>query len=59
MNISYKQFLPNALIIEPEHRDLVITPPFIVGVMSMALEQVTEGSPLYARVVEVGALKAI
>ena len=37
----------------------MITPPFIVGVMSMALEQVTEGSPLYARVVDVGALKAI
>lgn len=41
INISYRQFLPGALIIEPEHRDLVITPPFIVGVMSMSLEQVS------------------
>ena len=59
INISYRQFLPGALIIEPEHRDLVITPPFIVGVMSMSLEQVSEGSPLYARMIEVNALKTI
>ena len=59
VNTSYRQFLPNALIIEPEHRDLVITPPFIVGIMSMSLEQVTEGSPLYARLIEVDALRTL
>lgn len=59
VNISYRQFLPGALIIEPEHRDLVITPPFIVGIMSMTLEQVTEGSPLYARLIDVEALRTI
>lgn len=59
INITYKQFLPNALIIEPEHRDLVITPPFIVGIMSMSLEQVTEGSPLYARMIDFHALRTI
>ena len=59
VNFSYKQFLPGALIIEPEHRDLVITPPFIVGIMSMTLEQVTEGSPLYARLIEADALKTM
>lgn len=37
VNISYRQFLPGALIIEPDHRDLVITPPFIIGIMSMTL----------------------
>lgn len=59
VNISYRQFLPGALIIEPEHRDLVITPPFIVGIMSMTLEQVTEGSPLYARLIDLDALRTI
>lgn len=59
VNFSYKQFLPGALIIEPEHRDLVITPPFIVGIMSMTLEQVTEGSPLYARLIDADALKTM
>lgn len=37
INISYRQFLPGALIIEPDHKDLVITPPFIVGIMNMTL----------------------
>lgn len=59
VNISYRQFLPGALIIEPEHRDLVITPPFIIGIMSMTLEQITEGSPLYARLIDVDALRTI
>lgn len=59
INITYKQFLPNAMIIEPQHRDLVITPPFIVGIMSMSLEQVTEGSPLYARLIDFNALRTI
>jgi hypothetical protein len=57
--LSYRQFLPGALIIEPEHRDLVVTPPFIIGVMSMSLEQVSEGSPLYARMIEIDALKTL
>lgn len=47
------------MIIEPQHRDLVITPPFIVGIMSMSLEQVTEGSPLYARLIDFNALRTI
>lgn len=33
--MSYKQFIPNGLIIQPSHRDLVITAPFIIGVLSM------------------------
>jgi hypothetical protein len=37
----------------------VITPPFIVGVMSMTLEQVTEGSPLYARLIDAEALRTL
>ena len=59
INISYRQFLPGALIIEPDHKDLVITPPFIVGIMNMTLEQVTEGCPLYARVIDVNALRVL
>lgn len=52
VNLSYRQFLPGGLIIQPEHRDLVITPPFIIGTLSMSVEQVTEGCPLYARLIE-------
>ncbi len=35
MNISYRQFIPNGLIIKPEHRDIVIGVPFIIGIMNM------------------------
>ena len=41
INLSYRQFMPGGLLIQPEHRDLDITPPFIVGVFSMGLEQIS------------------
>lgn len=59
VSLSYNQFLPNALIIQPQHRDLVITPPFIIGILSMGLQQVTEGSPIYARMIDADCLKTI
>ena len=36
-------------MIEPTHRDLVITPPFIMGVMNMQVETVMEGSPVFVQ----------
>lgn len=59
INISYKQFIPGSLMIQPEHKDLVITPPFIVGILSVTLEQVSEGSPLYVRLLESDSLKVV
>lgn len=59
IDINYKQFIPGTLIIQPEHKDLVITPPFIVGILSVTLEQVSEGSPLYVRLLNSDSLKAI
>lgn len=37
LNMSYKQFIPSGLIIQPQHRDLVVTAPFVIGLMSMAV----------------------
>jgi len=37
ININYRQFIPGTLIIQPEHKDLVITPPFIIGILSVTL----------------------
>ena len=57
--MSYKQFIPSGLIIQPEHRDLVIGVPFVIGVMSMNVEQVLEGAPLYARIIDKNDVKVI
>lgn len=59
INISYTQFIPGSLMIQPEHKDLVITPPFVVGILSVTLEQVSEGSPLYVRLLEGDSLKIV
>jgi len=59
ININYRQFIPGTLIIQPEHKDLVITPPFIIGILSVTLEQVSEGSPLYVRLLEFDSLKIV
>ena len=46
-NFTYTEYLGNSLKIQPTHRDLVITPPFIFGVLNMQIEKVVEGSPIY------------
>lgn len=59
LNMSYRQFIPSGLIIQPQHRDLVVTAPFVIGLMSMSVEQVIEGCPLYGRLVENSEVKVM
>ena len=57
ISMSYRQFVPSGLIIQPQHRDLVVTAPFVLGVISMSIEQVLEGCALYARLLTLDDLR--
>lgn len=57
--MNYKQFVPSGLMIKPEHRDIVIGAPLIIGVMSMSVEKIVEGYPLFAQICEIKDLKTI
>ena len=35
--MNYREFLPSSMIIDPSHRDLVISAPFIVGIINSNL----------------------
>lgn len=59
VGISYRQFIPSSLIVSPNHRDMVISVPFIVGVLSMNVESVAEGNPLFAKLCQLDDLKVI
>lgn len=52
LNLGWKGSIPNSVVFTPKHRDLVIQKPFIVAVLSGAVERAVEGSPVCVRVVE-------
>lgn len=51
-NLTYTDYLGNSLKIQPTHRDLVITPPFIFGILNMQIETAQQGSPIYVKKVQ-------
>jgi hypothetical protein len=51
LNLGWKASMANSAIFAPKHRDLVIQKPFIVAVLSGAVERAVEGSPICLRVV--------
>lgn len=52
MNFTYTDYLGNSLKISPSHRDLVITPPFFIGILNMQIETAQQGSPIWVKKVE-------
>lgn len=48
-NLTYTNYLGNSLILQPSHRDLLITPPFIFGILNMQIETAQEGSPIFVK----------
>jgi hypothetical protein len=51
LRIGWDQEFGNSIIFTPKHRDLVIQKPFIVAVLSGAVERAVEGSPICLRLV--------
>lgn len=47
MDLSYTQYVRNCIEFKPTHRDLFITPPYILAVLNSDIEKVIEGSPIY------------
>jgi len=42
----------NSLVYTPTHKDLVIKKPYIISILSGAIERVIEGTPLVATLVQ-------
>jgi hypothetical protein len=49
MEYYYTNYLENSLIYESCHRDLVITVPFILGVIDSQMQLVSEGASLVVK----------
>lgn len=47
LNYTFTDYLGNSMKVVPTHRDLLVTPPFIFGIMNMQIEKVHEGAPIY------------
>ena len=37
INYTFSDYLNNTLKLSPTHRDLLVTPPFILGIMNMQI----------------------
>lgn len=49
LNFTYSDYLGSSLVVQPSHRDLVVTPPFIMGILNMQIETAQEGSPVFVQ----------
>ena len=49
MEYYYTSYLENSLIFETSHRDLVITAPFILGVIDSQMQLAAEGASLIVK----------
>ena len=49
MEYYYTSYLENSLMYEASHRDLVITVPFILGVIDSQMQLVSEGACLVVK----------
>jgi hypothetical protein len=47
MELCYTEYVRNCVNYTPTHRDLFITPPYIIAVLNSDVEKTTEGSPIY------------
>ncbi len=52
----HTNYLQNSAIYKPTHRDLMITPSFIIGVIDNQMQLVAEGTPLYIKKINIDNL---
>jgi hypothetical protein len=45
----HTHYIQNTLVVKPTHRDLMITPDFIIGVMDSKMQFVSEGAALFVK----------
>jgi hypothetical protein len=51
--------VPNCTGFKPTHRDLLITPPFIIAVLNSDIEKCAEGSPAYLQRIDISDLPGV
>lgn len=52
LNIGWGTRLGSSVVYKPSHKDLVVKKPFIVALLSGAIEKVVEGTPLSATLIQ-------
>jgi hypothetical protein len=51
IRLGWKKSFGNSLIFKPKHSDLVIQKPFIMALLSGAVERAVEGSPICVKLI--------
>lgn len=52
VKIGWNSVFCNSIQFNPTHKDLVIKKPFIISVLSAAIERAIEGTPLIATLIQ-------
>lgn len=54
--MTYTQYINNCIQYHPSHKDILVTPPFIVGVLNSEVERLTESSPIFIERIDIDKL---
>ena len=51
MKLGWRGCLGNSVMFVPSHRDLVVQKPFILALLSGAVERTVEGTPVFVKLI--------
>ena len=45
--MNFTEYTNNCITFTPTHKDIFVTPPFIIAVLNSEVERITESSPIF------------
>ena len=54
--MHFTEYVSNSITYTPNHRDIFVTPPFIIGILNSEIERLTESSPLFIERIDIANL---
>lgn len=55
----YTQYTENGITYTPSHKDIFVTPPFIIAVLNSEVERLTESSPIFIQRIDLEHLAGV
>ena len=46
-SMNFTEYTSNCITYTPNHKDILVTPPFIIAILNSEIERVTESSPIF------------
>jgi|JI9StandDraft_2_1071091.scaffolds.fasta_scaffold706596_1 hypothetical protein len=57
--MDFTEYIPNCINYSPNHKDVLVTPPFIMAVLNSEVERLVESSPIYIERIDLDQLTGL